>query len=120
MTREESELSLRYMCMTLLQIQLMQTHLRVFPCIAGVTQFKVGDEVFGIAPGCLGRSVIVQNELLVPKPRFISFEDAATTPTVYVTVFQAFGDLSSFDKTQKVGANAVLVHIVCLVKWVYT
>ena len=80
----------------------------------------MGDEVFGIAPGCLGRSVIVQSELLVLKPPLISFEDAATTPTVYVTVFQAFGDLGSFEKNKKVGANAVLVHIVCLVIDVYT
>ena len=100
----------------------MRTHFRVMPCIVGVTQFKVGDEVFGVAPGCLGRSVIVHNELLVLKPPFISFEDAATTPTVYVTVFEAFGDLSSFDKKQKVGGkccplgNCLPRHNFCTLK----
>ena len=63
----------------------------------------VGDQVFGVAPGCLGRSVIVTEKLVVPKPHNISFEDAATTPTVYVTVFQAFGDLVSASSNTKVG-----------------
>ena len=102
------------MRVNLLLAQLMHIHLHVLLCIVGVTQFKIGDEVFGVAPGCLGRSVIVQSDLLVLKPPIISFEDAATTPTVYVTVFQAFGDLSSFDKNQKVGANAVRLHPDCL------
>ena len=120
MPREGSRLRIHCACLNPLQLQLMQTHLCVISCIAGVTQFKVGDEVFGIAPGCLGHSVIVQSEFLVSKPPFIGFEAAATTPTVYATVFQAFGDLSSFYKNQKVGAHAILVHIVCFVKWVYT
>ena len=100
--------------------QLIRIHLHVLLCIVGVTQFKIGDEVFGVAPGCLGRSVIVQSELLVLKPPIISFEDAATTPTVYVTVFQAFGDLSAFDKKEKVGATAVRLHLDCLAIWMYT
>ena len=35
-------------------------------------------------------------------PQHQHFEDAATTPTVYVTVFQAFGDLAASSNT-KVG-----------------
>lgn len=62
----------------------------------------MGDEVFGVAPGCLGRSIIVTQHLVVPKPPNISFEDAATTPTVYVTVFQAFGDFDTFTLNTKV------------------
>ncbi len=76
--------------------------------LAGVEGFAVGDEVFGVAPGCLGRSVIVAQQLLVPKPPSLSFEDAATTPTVYVTVFQAFGDLSTFSSSTKVNVRPLL------------
>lgn len=49
-----------------------------------------GDAVFGLAPGCLGHSVYAPAGLLAPMPRSLSFEAAATTPTVYVTVFTAF------------------------------
>ena len=75
--------------------------------IAGVEALAVGDQVFGVAPGCLGRSVIVTEKLVVPKPLNISFEDAATTPTVYVTVFQAFGDLAASSNTKVGGIPAL-------------
>ena len=69
---------------------------------AGVKGLAIGDEVFGVAPGCLGRSVIAAQQLLVPKPPNLTFEDAATTPTAYVTVFQAFGSLNTFSSSTKV------------------
>ena len=62
----------------------------------------VGEEVFGVAPGCFGPSVVVPEQLVVAKPPSISFEEAATTPTVYVTVFAAFGDLDTFNPNTKV------------------
>ena len=68
----------------------------------------MGDEVFGVAPGCLGRSVVAAQQLLVPKPPCVSFEGAATTPTVYVTVFQAFGNLATFSSSSKVGVKPLL------------
>ena len=71
--------------------------------VAGATSVAVGDEVFGVAPGCFGPSVIVPQQLMVHKPPSISFEEAATTPTVYVTVFAAFGDLDTFHPSTKVG-----------------
>ena len=57
---------------------------------AGVQGLAPGDAVFGLAPGCLGHSVYAPAGLLVPMPANLSFEAAATTPTVYVTVFTAF------------------------------
>lgn len=71
----------------------------------------VGDEVFGIAPGCFGPSVVVPEQLMVPKPPTISFEEAATTPTVYVTVYAAFGDLSTFNPSTKASHNPYLKPI---------
>ena len=49
-----------------------------------------GDRVFGLAPGCLGHVVHAPAELLAPMPASLSFEAAATTPTVYITVLTAF------------------------------
>lgn len=57
------------------------------PCLS---VFSTGDAVFGLAPGCLGPSVIVPASLVVLMPQNLSYEEAATTPTVYVTVFVAF------------------------------
>ncbi len=49
-----------------------------------------GDSVFGLAPGCLGPTVCVPASLLVHMPKNLSYQAAATAPTVYVTVFTAF------------------------------
>lgn len=54
-------------------------------------ELQVGDSVMGLAPGCFGSSVIVSKDLMVLKPPQLSFAAAATTPTVYTTVFTAFG-----------------------------
>ncbi|KAK9803996.1 hypothetical protein WJX72_011444 [[Myrmecia] bisecta] len=72
---------------------------------AGVLDKQVGDAVFGIAPGCLGHSVIVPSELMVRQPPLVSFEDAATCPTVYVTTYAAFNDCEGMS-----GSTKVLVH----------
>ena len=53
---------------------------------------SAGDAVFGLAPGCLAHSVCVNASALAPKPGSMSFEAAATTPTVYTTVFTAFNN----------------------------
>ena len=52
----------------------------------------VGDEVFGVAPGCMGHTAFAPAETLVCKPRTVAFQEAATAPTVYCTVFTAFAD----------------------------
>ena len=67
----------------------------------------MGDAVFGIAPGCLGSAVIVPADLMVALPPHISFEAAATVPTVYCTVHAALGaDLAALSG-QKVGIAPV-------------
>ena len=62
--------------------------------VSGVFDHSIGDSVFGVAPGCLGHTAYAPRETLVPKPRTLSFEEAATAPTVYCTVFTAFEDLT--------------------------
>ena len=60
----------------------------------------------GLAPGCIGQSVIVPADLMVPMPGQLSFQEAATTPTVYVTVQTAFQHGSHFESGTKVGRRS--------------
>lgn len=59
---------------------------------AGVEGLRVGDAVFGLAPGCFGPSVVLPAGLVVPKPPNVTFVEAATLPTVFVTVYAALGE----------------------------
>ncbi|HET7608710.1 MAG TPA: NAD(P)-dependent alcohol dehydrogenase, partial [Gammaproteobacteria bacterium] len=54
-----------------------------------VTQFRVGDEVFGASKfGAFAELVCVGEDTLVPKPAGVSFEAAAATPTAAYTALQ--------------------------------
>ncbi len=46
--------------------------------------------MFGLVPGCLVYSAYGDARLLAPKPTNLSFEAAATAPTVFMTVLTAF------------------------------
>ena len=69
---------------------------------AGVTSHRMGDAVFGLAPGCIGHSVVVPQQLVVPMPPGLSFQEASTTPTVYITVQAAFQQGAHFRPGTKV------------------
>ena len=64
-----------------------------------------GDAVFGLAGGCLGSHVIVSNHTVVPMPANISFSEASTMPTVFVTVDTALNRIARIRSGDK-----VLVH----------
>ncbi|MGH7411446.1 MAG: polyketide synthase dehydratase domain-containing protein, partial [Candidatus Methylomirabilis sp.] len=55
----------------------------------GVAGFKVGDEVIAVAPGCFSAFITTSATLVVPKPAQLSFEEAATIPIVFLTVYYA-------------------------------
>ena len=57
---------------------------------AGVTNLQPGMAVFGLAGGSLGSHVQASAQTLVLMPASLSFEQAATTPTVFLTVDTAF------------------------------
>lgn len=67
--------------------------------------YKIGDNVFGLAAGCLRSYVCTSSDLLGPMPKNISFEAAAAFPVVAVTVELALADLAKV----KAGEN-VLIH----------
>lgn len=54
-----------------------------------VTQFRVGEDVFGASNfGAFAEHVCVNEETLVPKPAGVSFDEAAATPTAGYTALQ--------------------------------
>jgi NADPH:quinone reductase-like Zn-dependent oxidoreductase len=56
---------------------------------SGVTQFRVGEDVFGASNfGAFAERACVDEERLVPKPAGVSFEEAAATPTAGCTALQ--------------------------------
>ena len=71
----------------------------------GVTNLQSGMAVFGLAGGSLGSHVQASAQALVPMPASLSFEQAATTPTVFLTVDTAFNAAAACKPGDK-----VLVH----------
>ena len=57
-----------------------------------VTQFKPGDDVFGVCRGALAEYACAAEEKLERKPANISFEDAAAVPVAALTALQGLRD----------------------------
>eukprot|EP00923_Selenidium_pygospionis_P045808 GHVN01079077.1.p1 GENE.GHVN01079077.1~~GHVN01079077.1.p1 ORF type:complete len:1794 (-),score=404.35 GHVN01079077.1:66-4883(-) len=70
-----------------------------------VTSLKVGDNVFGVAPGCLRSYCITEQNVLCKMPMSLSFDEASALPVVASTVELALGDLGKVKKGER-----VLVH----------
>lgn len=77
----------------------------------GVSQFKVGDEVYGCVggivgiPGALAEKVEADARLIALKPASLHFADAASLPLVAITAWEALIDRASIQPD-----DAVLVH----------
>ncbi len=69
----------------------------------GVTRFKVGDEVFGIAKGSFAESAVAREDKLTHKPENLSFEHAAAMPISGLTALRAL------DAGGVTGASHVLI-----------
>src|SRR5215471_12323010 len=70
-----------------------------------VTEFKAGDEVFGVRAGCLAEYVCVrQAGAIASKPRNTTFEQAASIPTALVSL-QGLRDTARLKAGQKVLIN---------------
>lgn len=70
-----------------------------------VQDYKVGDAVLGFAPACFSNRVITQTTATAHKPESWSFEEAATIPTAFFTVYYAFVHLAQVQPGEK-----VLIH----------
>jgi NADPH:quinone reductase-like Zn-dependent oxidoreductase len=74
---------------------------------SNVTQFKPGDEVFGVggkgfAGGAFAEYVCTPEDKLALKPANISFEDAASVPVAALTALQGLRDKGRIQPGQKV------------------
>jgi NADPH:quinone reductase-like Zn-dependent oxidoreductase len=72
---------------------------------ARISQFKPGDEVFGIAHGAFGEFVLAYERRIALKPRGLSFEQAAAIPIAAVTALQSLRDKGRLAAGQKVLIN---------------
>jgi NADPH:quinone reductase-like Zn-dependent oxidoreductase len=71
-----------------------------------VTEFKPGDEVFGVKAGCLAEYICVRADrgAVVSKPANVTFEQAAAIPTALVSL-QGLRDTGRLKAGQKVLIN---------------
>src|SRR5947209_5228344 len=70
-----------------------------------VTEFKPGDEVFGVRAGALAEYICVRlNGAIAPKPANVNFEQAASIPTALVAL-QGLRDTARLKAGQKVLIN---------------
>jgi NADPH:quinone reductase-like Zn-dependent oxidoreductase len=69
-----------------------------------ITQFQVGDEVFGGRTGALAEYVCVRNAVTL-KPGNVTFEQAAAVPVAALTALQALRDKGQLQPGQKILIN---------------
>ena len=72
---------------------------------SAVSEFRAGDEVVGFAPACFSSRVITQTTAITHKPKAWSFEEAATIPTTFFTVYYALKHLAQIQPGEK-----ILIH----------
>jgi NADPH:quinone reductase-like Zn-dependent oxidoreductase len=71
-----------------------------------VSNYEVGDAVFGARHGALAEYVLVRaDRALAPKPDGVSFDEAAAVPVAAVTALQALRDQGAVQAGQKVLIN---------------
>jgi NADPH:quinone reductase-like Zn-dependent oxidoreductase len=71
----------------------------------GVTKFKPGDQVFGVAPGSLAEYAWARDTRIALKPESISHAQAAAIPVAAVTALQSLRDAGKLEAGQKVLIN---------------
>ncbi len=76
---------------------------------AGVTNVRVGQEIYGIMDqsrsGAYAEYAIAKAEIIAPKPKSLSYIEAASIPTAALTAWQAL-----FDKGNLTAGQTVLIH----------
>ncbi len=72
---------------------------------SAVKDLRPGDAVVGMAPYCFRSHVTVHRDMVFRKPGSMSFADAATLPTVFLTSHYAINELARMEK-----GESILVH----------
>jgi NADPH:quinone reductase len=77
----------------------------------GVTEFNIGDEVFGCAGGfrgtggALAEFMLADADLLAHKPKNLTMEEAAALPLVSITAWEAL-----FNRARLIPGQNILIH----------
>ena len=71
----------------------------------GVTKFKPGDQVFGVAPGSLAEYAWAREHRVALKPAGISYGEAAAIPVAAITALQSLRDTGKLKAGQTVLIN---------------
>ncbi len=71
----------------------------------GVAEFQVGDEVVALTQGCFSTFVIAPAVFVASKPKRLSFAEAATIPSSFLTASYGLGHLA-----QMVAGDRILIH----------
>ncbi|CAI7594783.1 unnamed protein product [Penicillium discolor] len=87
----------------------------------GHEDFKIGDEVLGLAyGGAYAEYIVVSSHMLVHKPKQLSWEEAAGVPETWITASQALFLIGEFQSGQSVlwhaGASSVSISGIQLAK----
>eukprot|EP00916_Digyalum_oweni_P000048 GHVL01000063.1.p1 GENE.GHVL01000063.1~~GHVL01000063.1.p1 ORF type:complete len:2609 (+),score=591.47 GHVL01000063.1:913-7827(+) len=69
------------------------------------SEFKIGEDVFGLAPGCLRSFVTTEGRVMERNPKNMSYEECATIPSIFATVEVAFADVAKVKD-----GDRVLIH----------
>ncbi|WP_420631800.1 SDR family NAD(P)-dependent oxidoreductase [Candidatus Leptofilum sp.] len=77
----------------------------VVACGEDVSNVQVGDEVMAIAAESFASYVTIKSHYVVPKPRHLSFAEAATVPMVFLTAFYGLHTLANMQP-----GDRVLIH----------
>jgi NADPH:quinone reductase-like Zn-dependent oxidoreductase len=70
-----------------------------------VTEFKPGDDVFGVCRGSLAEYACASSSYLVPKPASVSFDQVAAVPIAGLTALQGLRDHGRLEAGQRVLIN---------------
>jgi len=70
-----------------------------------VEGFEVGDEVIAIAPGCFSTFAVTDARLVARKPQRLSFAEAATIPSAFLTADYALHRLAEISR-----GDRILIH----------
>ncbi len=71
----------------------------------GVAGFKLGQQVMGIAAGSFSNYVTTAADLIVAKPEALSFEEACTIPSAFMTAYYTLIHLGKLSRGER-----VLIH----------
>ncbi len=84
----------------------------------GVTAFKPGDRVMGMATGSLATHLTPPVDIVMPLPDNVSFEEGVTMPVSYLTAKHALYDLAKIQRGERVlihsatgGVGMAAVHL---------